>query len=181
MIFPQGKVSFLPMSTIIERLESLGYRLPPSPKPQGAYVPAVRTGNLVFVAGQLPMRDGQLQFKGKVGRDLNVETAQEAARLAFLNILAALGSAGVGPEQVTRVVRLGGFVQCVDGFGEQAQVMNGASELCQALFGEIGRHARASVGVNALPLDAAVEIEALFEVAEAGKAEKAGKVGEAGA
>ena len=152
------------MSTIAERLEGLGFKLPASPKPQGSYVPAVRTGSLVYVSGQLPMRDGQLLFKGKLGRDLDVEKGQEAARICFLNALAALGSAGVGPDQVTRVVRLGGFVQSAEGFSEQPKVINGASDLCQAVFGEIGRHARAAVGVNALPLDAAVEIEVLFEV-----------------
>lgn len=148
------------------RLQELGLVIPAAPKPQGSYVPAVRTGNLVYVAGQLPMRDGKLvqNGKGKVGRDLDVEAGQEAARICFLNVLAALGSAGITLDQVTRVVRLGGFVQCVDGFSEQPKVVNGASDLCHALFGEIGRHARAAVGVNALPLDAAVEIEALFEV-----------------
>ncbi len=155
------------MAGMEKRLEELGLSMPATPKPQGSYVPAVRTGNLVFVAGQLPIRDGKLVHKGKVGRDLDVEAAQDAARICFLNVLAALGFAGVTPDQVTRVVRLGGFVQCVDGFSEQPKVLNGASDLCQALFGDIGRHARAAVGVNALPLDAAVEIEALFEV-EAG-------------
>lgn len=157
-----------------KRLRELGLALPPTPKPQGSYAPAIRTGNLVYVSGQLPMRDGKLVHKGKVGRDLDVEAAQDAARICFLNLLAALAFAGVTPDQVTRVVRLGGFVQCVDGFAEQPKVMNGASDLCLALFGEMGRHARASVGVNALPLDAAVEIEALFEIrddsAEAGGA-----------
>lgn len=153
------------MEGIEHRLQSLGWKLPATPKPQGSYVPAVRTGNLVFVAGQLPMKDGQLAFKGKVGRDLDVEKAQEAARICFLNALAALASAGVDLDRVTRVVRLGGFVQCVDGFTEQPKVINGASDLCRSVFGEIGLHARAAVGVNALPLDAAVEIEALFEVA----------------
>ncbi len=152
------------MSTVADRLRGLGLALPPPPKPQGSYVPAVRTGGLVFVAGQLPMRDGQVAFRGKVGRDLDVERAREAAALCFLNALAALGAAGVSPDQVTRVVRLGGFVQCVDGFAEQPKVVNGASDLCQAVYGEAGRHARAAVGVNALPLDAAVEIEALFEI-----------------
>ncbi len=154
------------MQGIENRLDALGLKLPPVPKPQGSYVPAVRTGNLVFVAGQLPMRDGQLVYKGKVGRDLDVEKAQDAARICFLNLLAALGFAGVTPDQVTRVVRLGGFVQCADGFSEQPKVINGASDLCQAIFGELGRHARAAVGVNALPLDAAVEIEAVFEVGD---------------
>jgi enamine deaminase RidA (YjgF/YER057c/UK114 family) len=158
------------MQDIGERLEAMGLKLPPIPKPQGSYLPAVRTGNLVFVAGQLPMRDGQLAFKGKVGRDLDVAQAQEASRICFLNLLAALGSAGVSPGQVTRVVRLGGFVQSAEGFSEQPKVINGASDLCQELFGEIGRHARAAVGVSALPLDAAVEIDAVFEVAAAADA-----------
>jgi enamine deaminase RidA (YjgF/YER057c/UK114 family) len=153
------------MSTIAERLESLGYGLPPAPKPQGSYVPAVRTGNLVFIAGQLPLRDGRLIYKGKVGKDLDLEAGREASRICFLNALAALGSIGLSPDQVTRVVRLGGFVQCVDGFADQPKVLNGASDLCQALFGDRGLHARAAVGVQALPLDAAVEVEALFEVA----------------
>jgi len=149
---------------IEKKLETLGLRLPPTPVPQGSYIPAVRTGNLVFVSGQLPMRDGQLIFKGKVGKDLDVTQAQEAARLCFLNILAALGTAGISPDQVTRVIRLGGFVQSVDGFTEQPKVINGASDLCRMVFGDAGIHARAAVGVIALPLDAAVEIEALFEV-----------------
>jgi enamine deaminase RidA (YjgF/YER057c/UK114 family) len=155
------------MQGIEKRLEELGLKLPPAPKPQGSYVPAVRSGNLVFIAGQLPMRDGQLVHKGKVGRDLDVEKAQDAARICFLNALAALAFVGVSPGQVTRVVRLGGFVQCVDGFTDQPKVVNGASDLCQAIFGDIGRHARAAVGVNALPLDAPVEIDAVFEVAGA--------------
>ncbi|MDB5049763.1 MAG: putative endoribonuclease family [Fibrobacteres bacterium] len=152
------------MEGILKRLQDLGLHLPPAPKAQGSYVPAVRTGNLVFVSGQLPMRDGQLVYKGKVGRDLDVEKAQDAARICFLNALAALVSISVDPDQVTRVVRLGGFVQCVDGFADQPKVVNGASDLCRAIFGEAGAHARAAVGVNALPLDAPVEIEALFEV-----------------
>ena len=152
------------MSTVADRLLQLGFQLPPTPAPQGSYVPAERTGNLVFVAGQLPMRDGQVLYKGRVGRDLDLEKAQDAARLCFLNILAALGVAGASPDQVTRVIRLGGFIQSADGFGDQPKVLNGASDLCQAVYGEIGRHARAAVGVSALPLDAAVEIEALFEV-----------------
>ena len=149
---------------IAKRLAELGLQLPPIPKPQGSYVPAVRSGDLVFVAGQLPMRDGKLTCKGKVGRDVDVDQAREAARICFLNALAALASAGVDPGTVTRVVRLGGFVQCVDGFSEQPKVINGASDLCRAVFEEIGLHARAAVGVNALPLNAAVEIETVFEV-----------------
>jgi enamine deaminase RidA (YjgF/YER057c/UK114 family) len=153
------------MGEIAARLAQLGITLPPVPRPQGSYIPSVRTGNLVFVAGQLPMRDGKLLFQGKLGRDLELAQGQEAARLCFINALAALGYAGVYPDAVTRVVRLGGFVQCVDGFADQPKVINGASDLCREIFGERGLHARAAVGVNALPLDAAVEIEALFEVA----------------
>ena len=150
---------------IAARLAALGLSLPPVPKPQGSYVPAVRTGNLGYVAGQLPMRDGKLACAGKVGKDVELAAAQEAARLCFLNSLAALAFAA-DPSKVTRVVRLGGFVQCVDGYADQPKVINGASDLCRAIFGEAGAHARAAVGVNALPLDAAVEIEALFEVSD---------------
>jgi enamine deaminase RidA (YjgF/YER057c/UK114 family) len=155
------------MDEFEHRLHALGVRMPAAPKPQGTYVPAVRTGNLVFVAGQLPMRDGKLIFTGKVGREVSLEQAQEAAGACFLNALAALAFLGIGPAQVTRVIRLGGFVQCVDGFTEQPKVINGASDLCRALFGDAGAHARLAVGVNALPLDAPVEIEALFEVVAA--------------
>ena len=152
----------MPMD-IAARLKALGLALPPAPKPQGSYVPSVRTGNLVYVAGQLPLRDGKLAYAGKVGKDLGIEEAKEAARLCFLNALAALAfSADL--SKVTRVVRLGGFVQCVDGFTEQALVVNGASDLAKEIFGEAGAHARASVGMHALPLNAAVELETLFEI-----------------
>ncbi|MEO7426166.1 MAG: RidA family protein [Fibrobacteria bacterium] len=156
-----------------KRLQTLGLSVPAAPKPQGTYVPAVRTGNLVFVAGQLPMREGKLIFTGKVGREVSLEQGQEAARVCFLNALAALAFLGISPAQVTRVVRLGGFVQCVDGFSEQPKVINGASDLCRALFGDAGAHARLAVGVHALPLNAPVEIEALFEVGETGEVSEA--------
>jgi enamine deaminase RidA (YjgF/YER057c/UK114 family) len=165
---------------IAKRLHALGLSLPPTPKPQGSYVPAVRTGDLVYVAGQLPLRGGQLAFKGKVGRDLDLDQAREAARICFLNALAALASAGVDPGKVTRVVRLGGFVQCVDGFTEQPKVINGASDLCREIYGEAGAHARAAVGVNALPLDAPVEIEAVFEIREIRGTGGEGAAGEVG-
>ncbi len=154
------------MDTIAARLASLGLKLPATPAPQGSYIPAVRTGNLVFVSGQLPIRDGVLLFKGKVGADLDIAQAQEASTICFLNALAALGTAGVTPEQVKRVVRLGGFVQGVDGFSDQPKVVNGASDLAKKIFGEAGVHARAAVGVHSLPLNAAVEIDAVFEVTD---------------
>jgi enamine deaminase RidA (YjgF/YER057c/UK114 family) len=109
------------------------------------------------------MRDGKLVCAGKVGREVGVEEAKAAARICFLNALAALAFSA-DPSKVTRVIRLGGFVNCVDGFAEQPLVLNGASDLAKEIFGEAGAHARAAVGVNALPLNAAVEVEALFEV-----------------
>ncbi len=147
-------------------LTALGLELPPAPKPIGSYVPAVRTGNLVFVSGQLPMKQGVLAYAGRVGEDVEVAQAQGAARLCFLNALAALGSLpDCGPEHIVRVVKLTGYVQCTAEFTEQAQVINGASDLSRLLFGEAGVHSRAAVGVYALPLNAPVEIEAIFEVA----------------
>jgi len=164
----------MPMD-IAGRLRSLGLELPAVPKPQGAYVPSVRVGNLVFVAGQLPIREGKPVCVGKVGKDVGLDEARAAARLCFLNALGALAYSA-DPSTVTRVVRLGGFVQCVDGFTEQPQVLNGASELAQEIFGEAGQHARAAVGVHALPLNASVEVEAVFEVegSGGGSPEKAG-------
>jgi enamine deaminase RidA (YjgF/YER057c/UK114 family) len=152
----------MPMD-LAARLQALGLTLPPVPKPQGAYVPSVRTGNLVYVAGQLPMRDGKLACAGKVGRDLGLDEAKAAARICFLNALAALAYSA-DPTKVTRVVRLAGFVNCVDGYAEQPLVLNGASELAKEIFGAAGEHARAAIGVHALPLNAAVELEAIFEV-----------------
>lgn len=148
---------------IQKKIVELGLILPPTPKPQGSYIAAVQTGNLIFVSGQLPMQDGTLLYTGKVGKDLDIAQGQAAARLCFLNILAAIGRTGIELNQVTRVIRLGGFVQCIDGFLDQAKVINGASDLCHAIFGEAGVHARVAVGVWALPLNAAVEIEGLFE------------------
>ena len=149
---------------IAARLKELGLTLPAVPKPQGSYLPSVRTGNLVFVSGQLPIREGKLTCAGKVGQDVSLDEARAAARLCFLNALAALAYS-VDPSQVTRVVRLGGFVQSAEGFAQQPLVLNGASELAQEIYGQAGTHARAAVGVSALPLNAAVEVEVLFEVA----------------
>ncbi len=171
----------MPMD-IAARLRSLGLTLPPVPKPQGSYVPSVRSGNLVFVAGQLPIREGKLACAGKVGKDVTVDEAKAAARICFLNALAALAYS-VDPSKVTRVVRMGGFVNCAEGFAEQPQVLNGASDLAKEIFGEAGAHARAAVGVNALPLNAAVELEALFEIddrREAGGIEETGDLKKVG-
>lgn len=145
-------------------LNKLNLVLPPTPKPQGSYVPAIRCGSWVLVSGQLPMRDGSMPYVGRVGDAVSVEQAQEAARLCFLNAIAAACSVGLAPEQIRRVLKLTGYVQCTEDFHQQPKVLNGASDLAQALFGEAGVHARAAVGVYALPLNAPVEIEAWFEI-----------------
>lgn len=148
-----------------QQLAALGLTLPPAPKPVASYIPAVRTGNLVFVSGQLPFRDGQLMSTGPVPSACSVEAAQAAARQCVLNGLAVVGDQIGGDfSRVVRIVRVGAFVQSDDGFTEQPKVANGGSELLQQLFGESGRHARAAVGTNALPLGASVEIELLVEV-----------------
>jgi enamine deaminase RidA (YjgF/YER057c/UK114 family) len=151
----------------LERISALGLEMPAAPQPQGWYVPLVRTGALAFVSGQLPMKDGKVSITGKVGEEVSLEAAREAARLCLLNILAALEGNGVPLSSVRRVVKLTGFVQSAAGFHDQPKVLNAASELLTEIFGDAGRHARAAVGVNALPLNAAVEIEAVFEIAQA--------------
>jgi enamine deaminase RidA (YjgF/YER057c/UK114 family) len=146
-------------------LAALGLTLPAAPKPVASYVPAVRAGNLVYVSGQLPMKDGQLMATGPVPSKCTPEAAHAAARQCVLNGLAVLGDhIGGDFSRVVRIVRVGAFVQSDDGWTEQPKVANGGSELLQQLFGEAGRHARAAVGTNALPLGASVEIELLVEV-----------------
>lgn len=146
-------------------LKALGITLPPAPKPVAAYIPFVRSGSLIFVSGQLPMRDGALLATGQCPGQVPMEKAQEAARQCVLNGLAVVADAlGGSLDRVERIVRLGVFVSSTDGFTEQPKVANGASELLQQVFGERGRHARAAVGVNALPLGACVEVEMTVEV-----------------
>lgn len=148
-----------------KRLSELGIALPPAPPgPFGAYVPAKRVGNLVFVAGQLPMKEGKLLATGQVPSRCSIESAQAAARQCVLNGLGAVQAIGVDLGGIVSVVRVGAFVSSDSTFTEQPKVANGASELLLQLFGEAGKHARAAVGVNTLPLDAAVEVEFLFEV-----------------
>lgn len=144
---------------LVDRLKEMGYSLPEVAKAVGSYVPAIRSGTMIYVSGQLPMREGKVQVTGRLGQDVSLETAQEAARICALNGLAAAAQAAGGIEKIARVVRLGVFVNSTPDFTEQAKVANGASDLLQTLLGEAGRHARAAVGVAALPLNAAVEIE----------------------
>jgi enamine deaminase RidA (YjgF/YER057c/UK114 family) len=148
-----------------DTLARLGITLPPAPKPVASYVPFVRTGNLIFISGQLPSKEGKVIHVGLVPTAVSVEQATEAARLAVLNAVAVLSDACTGDlDRVVRIVRIGVFVQSAAGFAQQSQVANGASDLLVEIFGEAGRHARAAVGTNALPLDAAVEVELIAEV-----------------
>ncbi|MGY4709792.1 RidA family protein [Mycolicibacterium sp. CBM1] len=152
------------MSGATARLAELGLTLPEVVAPLAAYVPAVRTGNLVYTAGQLPMQAGTLPVSGKVGAEVTPEDAKAAARVCALNALAAVDSV-VGIDNVTRVVKVVGFVASAPGFTGQPGVINGASELLGEVFGEAGAHARSAVGVSELPLDAPVEVELIVEVA----------------
>ena len=148
------------------RLAELGLSLPEPPKPVAAYVPCVRAGSLVIVSGQLPLVDGKLTASGKVPSQVSLEDAQTAARQCALNGLAVLkAELGGDWSALAHVARLGVFVQSDDDFADQPQVANGASELMQQVLGEAGRHARAAVGVNSLPLNAAVEVELMFQLA----------------
>ncbi len=151
--------------SVEQRLSDLGITLPEPARAVATYVPWVISGNLVNISGQLPMtKDGPV--KGKVGSDLSVEEAAKAARLCAINIIAQIKDACGGDlERVRRIVKLGGFVNCTDDFTQQPQVINGASDLIAAIFGDAGKHARAAVGVNSLPLGVPVEIDALVEIA----------------
>jgi enamine deaminase RidA (YjgF/YER057c/UK114 family) len=147
------------------KLAELGLMLPAAPKPVGAYVPSVRTGNLLIVSGQLPFAAGNLLAVGRVPSVVDLTQATECARQCVLNGLAILrAELGGDWSRLVRVVRVGAFVQSDDGFGGQPQVVNGASDLLVQLLGDAGKHARAAVGTNALPLNAPVEIEFTFEV-----------------
>jgi enamine deaminase RidA (YjgF/YER057c/UK114 family) len=147
-----------------DRLTALGLELPAVTKPLAAYVPAVRSGNHVYVSGQLPIADGKLLATGKVGADVSPERAKELAQRCALNALASV-DALVGLDCVIRVVKLVGFVASAEGFTGQPAVLNGASDLFGAVFGEAGHHARSAVGVAELPLGAPVEVEVIVEVA----------------
>ena len=151
---------------IDEKLLELGISLPTPARPVANYVPFVRSGTLVFVSGQLCLDgNGKLVAQGKVGAGLSLEEGQKAARACAINVLAQVKAAVSDLDKVTRVVRLGGFINSDPGFLEGPKVMNGASDLMVAVFGDKGRHARTTVGVAALPGDAAVEVEGIFEVA----------------
>jgi len=149
---------------IKEKIESLGLTLPVAALPVAAYVPAVRTGNLVFVAGQLPLVDGKIVKEGKVGNEVTPEEAKNMAQVCALNALAAIALVA-DIDQIDRIVRVGGFVNGIPGFFAIPPIINGASELFIKLFGEVnGKHARTAIGVAELPLNSPVEVEVLVSI-----------------
>lgn len=146
-----------------QRLRDLGLVLPVAAAPAANYVPWVMTGSLLVIAGQLPLGPDGIAHRGKLGREVTIEQGIEAARRCGLNLIAQMKAALGDLERVVRVVRLGGFVNSTDSFTEQPKVINGASDLMVGVFGEAGRHARTAVGVNVLPFDVAVEVDAMIE------------------
>ena len=154
------------MSRIEKKLEKLGYPLSSPPAPIGAYIPAVRTGNIVVTSGQLPFNGTDLHIVGKVGLEVTEADAQQAARLCAINALTHIRTVIGDLDKIIRILRVEGFVQSAPGYSRQPTVLNGASELLLDLFGDAGRHTRAAVGVSELPLNAAVELSLWVEVAE---------------
>lgn len=151
------------MHPVEKKIQELNLELPPPPKPVGSYTPLVQSGNLAFVSGQISKRPDGALLTGKAGRDLSLEEAREAARFAILNALSVVGH-GLGFDRVARIVRLTGYVQTAPDFFAIPDVLNGASDLLLAVFGEQGRHARSAVGVAGLPMNAVVEVELTLEV-----------------
>jgi enamine deaminase RidA (YjgF/YER057c/UK114 family) len=147
-----------------ETLKAMGLALPAPPSPAGAYVRAKRTGNLIFVAGQLPLVEGEVKVKGRLGGGLTLEQGVEAARICALNALSILKAEAGSLDRVTQLVRVEGFVASTPEFTDHPKVINGASELFSAVLGEAGSHARLAVGVSALPLGAAVEVAVVAEI-----------------
>lgn len=150
-----------------EKIKSLGIELPDVPKPLGNYVPLVRAGNLVFLSGMLPLKDGKLIKTGRAGAGIDTVEAANLARQAAINALAVVDSF-VGLDSIKRCVKITGYVASADDYYDQPKVVNGASDLMADVFGESGRHARAAVGVNALPMNSPVEIEFIFEMKDGG-------------
>ena len=150
---------------IEEKLETLGIKLPIPPTPAGSYIPAVKTGNLLFISGQIPMESGKVVFTGKVSND-NLEIAQKSARMCAINILAQIKRELGNLDKVTKIVRLSGFVNSMPEFSQHPKVINPASDLFFEVFGENGKHARIALGAACLPLDSMTEIDAIVEFSE---------------
>lgn len=154
------------MSEAERRLAHAGYIIPAPPAPGASYIPIVQEGSLLFVSGQVPLIDGQMIYTGKVGRELDIAAGQEAARVCALNALGALRKHLGNLDRVKQIVKMNGYVQCAADFEEQHLVINAASDLFILAFGEHGAHARTAVGTNALPLNAATEIELTVSLKE---------------
>lgn len=150
--------------SIEKKMIELGIELPAPPKPMGAYVPYVIAGALVYIAGEKATVNDELVFKGKVGKDLTLDEGYEAARIAGLNCLGSLKAAVGSLDTIERIVKVVGYVNSAKGFNKQPQVINGASELLVAIFGDRGKHARVAVGVNELPSDSPVEVEMIAQL-----------------
>jgi enamine deaminase RidA (YjgF/YER057c/UK114 family) len=144
---------------IEEKLNRLGFKIPPAPKPLAAYIPALKAGNFIFTSGQVPIENGKIIYKGKVGKDITEDEASKAAELCLINCLSAVKNVVDDLDRIKRIVKLTVFVNSADDFVAQPKVANGASELLEEVFGENGKHVRSAVGVNELPLNSAVEIE----------------------
>jgi enamine deaminase RidA (YjgF/YER057c/UK114 family) len=148
---------------IEDKIKSLGIKLPVPPSPAGSYIPVVKSGNLLYVSGQIPMEDGKVVFTGKVS-DENIETAQKSARMCAINILAQLKKEIGNLERISKIVRLSGFVNSGPEFTQHPKVINAASDLFYEIFGENGKHSRIAVGVSSLPLNSMTEIDAIVEI-----------------
>lgn len=153
------------MSSIEARLKELGIDLPTPAAPAANYVPFVKTGDLLFVSGQIPMGAKGIEFVGKLGADADIDSGRAAARLCAINLIAQVKAATGDLEKLVRVVKLTGFVNSTGDFGDHPKVVNGASDLMVEVFGDAGRHSRSAVGVAALPFGVAVEVEGIFEIA----------------
>jgi enamine deaminase RidA (YjgF/YER057c/UK114 family) len=147
-----------------DRLKELGIELPEAPKPLGAYVPCVQTGNLIFLSGILPLKNGKLMKTGKVGENIRIEEAREEAKTAAMNALAILKEYVGSLNKVKRCIKITGYIASSPNFIDQPKVLNAASDFLFEIFGEAGRHARAAIGVNVLPLNSPLEIEFIFEI-----------------
>lgn len=154
------------MGKVEDKIAALGLAVPTPAKPVAAYVPTARTGNLVFTAGQIPVVDGQLKYKGKLGAEISIEQGYDSARICALNCLGAIKAEIGDLDKVTRVVKVTGFVASAEGFIDAPKVINGASELLVAAFGEAGKHARAALGVAELPMGCPTEVEMIVEFKE---------------
>jgi enamine deaminase RidA (YjgF/YER057c/UK114 family) len=149
---------------IEKKLNDMGINIPEAPKPLASYIPVTKVGNLVFTAGQIPMANGEIKFKGKVGIDISLEDSIKAAQLCTVNCLSVIKSVVNSLDNIKRIIKVTVFVNSADGFTDQPKVANGASDLLVKVFGDNGKHVRSAVGVNELPIDSAVEIEMIVEV-----------------